>query len=343
MNESGNITGNGKTGDVTTAFTNRRYITVKAKKIDHKEIRLSSLQGPYKLEQLMARGAESVLYLGYCMGRQVCIKAVRNKLNRWIGDSTTRSQEEKLESVSYKTKLRHINNEYAVAKTLYADGELPIVHIYALRRVTRMGLEMGYDLIMEYLRGHDLADKILSKTLTTEDKMNVFVQAIRCLDYLHKRKFIHLDIKPSNFMLVADKVKLVDFGVTVLSGYKPKAITGTGGYLSPEQICKEMLDETTDMFALGITFSVFFGGKALNQPQSSLVMKQTRVEAKYHLTQDAHSVIGEIPELVDYPEFADIIRRCSIPMREKRIPNCAALLHEIREWSYETGVKLTFL
>lgn len=324
------------------SLTNRHYIARTNRGKDHKSIRQQAQQGTYRLDQIMARGAESVLYTGNCAGQQVCIKAVRNNLNKWIGDSTTRSQEEKLDSVSYRTKVRHITNEYEIAKLLYNDGDVPVVHIYALRKVKCLGIELGYDLIMELLHGHDLADKILSKTLTLEDKMNVFVQAVQALSYIHKRKLIHLDIKPSNFMLNNGHVKLIDFGVSVMNGYKPQAITGTGGYLSPEQICKETLDEATDIFALGLTFGVFFGGKALHQPQSDLLMKQTRLEAKYHLEQDNIPVIAELPELQGIPKFAEIIRNCTIPRRDMRTSNCQVLLSQLRAWANETGTALEF-
>ena len=124
------------------------------------------------------------------------------------------------------------------------------------------------------------------------------------------------------------------------SGYKPKAITGTGGYLSPEQVCKETLDEKTDIFALGLTFAVLFGGKPLQQPQNELLSKQFRLDAKYHLDHDEMSVITELPELAERQDFAQIIKDCSIPRREKRPANCQALIAKIKAWASETGFTL---
>ena len=331
--------------DVTNITTNitkvsERFYISKARKINHRDIKLSAQSSPYKMGNMVARGAESVLYSGTVDGYPVCIKAVRNTLNKWIGNSQTRNQKEKLDNVAYRTKVRHINNEYDISKLLYEDGELPVVHIYALRKVTSFGLELGFDLIMEPLNGHDLADKIIGKNLGLEDKLNVFQQAITALDYVHKHKIIHLDIKPSNFMMNNDKVKLLDFGVSSGMGFRPTAITGTGGYLSPEQICKESVDERTDIFALGITFSVLFGGKQLNQPQSELMMKQTRIESKYHLEHDEKSMIADIPELVNYPKIAEVIRNCAIPMRDKRPANCSVLMSQLVSAASEYNIEL---
>ena len=136
---------------------------------------------------------------------------------------------------------------------------------------------------------------------------------------------------------------MFDFGVSVATGYKPTAITGTGGYLSPEQICKETLNTATDMFAMGVAFATFFGAKPLNQPQSCLVQKQFRQDAKYHLEKDRAPSIIDIPELEDYPELATIIRECTISKRELRIGNCLAALERIKNWARDNNVSIPSL
>ncbi|MBQ6473003.1 MAG: protein kinase [Victivallales bacterium] len=301
--------------------------------LDHAKLRKLAEESPYKLGGMMAKGAESVLYLGDFEGNELCVKAIRNKLNHWIGDSVTKKQEERLENVPYHTKKRHILNEFNTARALYSDGELPIVHIYALRKVSTLGMEVGYDLIMEALHGHDLSDRMVARNLSFEDKLKVMVQTVNALAYVHQHKFIHLDIKPSNYILVNGQVKLIDFGVTVMNGYRPTAVTGTGGFLSPEQICKEILDESSDIFALGVTLAVFFGGKSLNQPQESLLKSKTWQEAKYRLEHEDQPQVIEIPELAPYPELAQILRNCTIPRRDLRIKSCTALLSHLRRWA----------
>ena len=322
----------------------RQYISPRKKVIDHAAIKRNAQEKPYTIESELAKGAESVLYIGDLQGQQICIKCVRGFLNKIIGDNATRRQEERLEKVSYSTKVRHIMNEYEVSKLVCTDtDDTPLVHIYALRKVKKFGLELGYDLIMEYLSGHDLADKALTKSLSVEDKIDVFVQAIKALCYFHSKRLIHLDIKPSNFILNNGRVKLIDFGVSVGDGFKPMAITGTGGYLSPEQICKASLNGATDVFALGVAFAVFFGAKPLNQPQSSLVQKQFRADAKYHLEKDNRPSILDIPELDDYPELQDIIRDCTIPRRDLRTNSSQGLLLRVKDWAKSNNITLPSL
>ena len=328
----------------TVASTERRYIVGSVRparrQVNHLAIKKAAEREEYKIQDEVAKGAESVLYAATVGGHKVCVKAIRNWLNKIVGASTTRSQVEKLTNVAYHTKLRHIQNEYKVSQKLFSEKEMPVVHIYALRKVTFLGMELGYDLIMELFNGLDLGEKELQKKLTRDEKIRVVYQSVRALDYLHQHGYIHLDIKPSNFVLHNGKVKLLDFGVSVQSGYVPKAVTGTGGYLSPEQICKEKLDEKTDLFALGITFAVLFGGKPLDQPQNDLLSKKFRLDAKYQLDHDEMSVITDLPELSDIQEFAQIIKDCSIPRREKRPANCQALMAKIKAWATETGFSL---
>ena len=333
-----------KTRVTASSKAGRQYIVPRKKTVDHAVIKRNAETKPYTIDSELAKGAESVLYLGTLQGQQVCIKCVRGFLNKIIGDTVTRRQEERLEKVSYRTKVRHIVNEFEVSKLVCSDTlDIPLVHIYALRRVCRFGLELGYDLIMEYLTGHDLGDKSLVKSLSVEDKIDVFVQAIQALNYFHSKRLIHLDIKPSNFILNNGKVKLIDFGVSVGDGYKPMAITGTGGYLSPEQICKAPLNLATDVFALGVTFAVFFGAKPINQPQSSLVQKQFRLDAKYHLEKDNSPSILDIPELDDYPGLIDIIRECTIPKRDLRISSTQSLLLKVKDWAKSNNISLPSL
>ena len=333
-----------KSGTKTVSSSERHYIVgtgrTIGRQVNHLAIKKAAEKEDYKILEEVAKGAESVLYAGMVGGHRVCVKAIRNVLNKIVGASTTRGQVEKLTNVAYHTKLRHIQNEYKVSQKLFSEKEMPVVHIYALRKVTFLGIELGYDLIMELFNGMDLGEKELQKKLTLEEKIRVVYQCVKALDYLHKHGFIHLDIKPSNFILHNGVVKLLDFGVSVQSGYKPKAITGTGGYLSPEQICKETLDEKTDIYALGLTFAVLFGGKSLQQPQNELLSKQFRLDAKYHLDHDEMSVITELPELSELPDFAQIIKECSIPRREKRPANCQALIAKIKAWAAEIGFNL---
>ncbi|MBR3652058.1 MAG: protein kinase [Victivallales bacterium] len=336
--ENHSKTDNSTTSSLMANLSRRRYLNRNDELRTAQLMKAAAENDPYEIKEVMARGAEAVLYRSVCGSFTFCAKAIRNNWNKLLGAAGKAS--EKLDNVAYRTKVRHIQNEFAISQMLNEDGQMPIVRIYSLRKVTKFGIELGYDLMMEYLTGHDLGDKVLNKVLPLEDKIRVMYQAIQALNFLHKKKIIHLDIKPSNFMLVNGKIKLIDFGVSVMSGYQSKAITGTGGYLSPEQICKDTIDERTDIFALGIAFGVFMGGQPLTQPQDELLTHSAREEARMHMNQSDIPALSNVPGLNDMPLIAEAIRNCTIMRRDKRMPSCNALLAKFREAAETYGIIL---
>lgn len=91
------------------------------------------------------------------------------------------------------------------------------------------------------------------------------------LDYIHSKGIIHRDIKPSNIMVEDNSnVRLMDLGIARLNGgnaYSRMGFIGTPEYAAPEQILREVegssaqINETTDIYQLGITFYELLSGK----------------------------------------------------------------------------------
>lgn len=105
-------------------------------------------------------------------------------------------------------------------------------------------------------------------------------------------------------------------------------------------MAKETLNEATDLFALGITFSIFFGGKALLQNQSELLQRSVRRDARFHLESGNVSAIADMPELSERPLIAEVIRNCSILKRENRMQNCPMLLQQLQNAAKNYGLTL---
>lgn len=296
--------------------------------------------GKYELQGRIAAGAECLLYRAKGGEHEFCVKAIRNVLDKVVGNPKTRHNEEKLTKASYSTKVRHLKNEFMIGQEMFsmAANSMP-VRIMELRKVKALGLiELGYDMAMELIDGSDLSDKTLLRALTLEDKLYIVCDVLKAVNQLHHRGYVHLDIKPSNFMLTnTGEVRMIDFGITVSKGTRGKGISGTVGYLSPEQICKDVLVESTDIFALGVTFSVIFGGRILSQNMDEIKQKSTRKEAKYSLTYGSVPAVAEIPELNNYPALAEIIRSCTILQRDRRPQNCGAVITVLRSTAQQYG------
>src|SRR5678809_1327276 len=94
------------------------------------------------------------------------------------------------------------------AKTI---SQLSHPHICALHDVGREG-ETEY-LVMEYLEGETLAERLLKGPLPLEQTLRYGMQIADALDKAHRQGIVHRDLKPGNVMLTKSGVKLLDFGL----------------------------------------------------------------------------------------------------------------------------------
>ncbi|MDO8886816.1 serine/threonine-protein kinase [Candidatus Oleimmundimicrobium sp.] len=127
--------------------------------------------------------------------------------------------------------------------------------------------EENYYLIMEYISGVTLS-KILKweAPLSLDQSIAIASQICLALECAHSNDIIHRDIKPENIMLLRDgRVKVMDFGIARLKGTSTLtsegSAIGTIGYMSPEQVSGDYLDEATDIFALGVVFYEMLTGE----------------------------------------------------------------------------------
>lgn len=113
-------------------------------------------------------------------------------------------------------------------------------------------------LVMEYIDGLNLLEllkRVEGGCLTYEECAHLLTCVGSALQYAHENGVLHLDIKPSNIMIDRSGIaKLTDFGMSTLAsavGYGG-ARGGTIGYMPPEQINGQLVDERTDIFSLGV-------------------------------------------------------------------------------------------
>ena len=298
----------------------------------------------YSIGSQVARGAESLLYQGTAEGYNFLVKSIRNWRDHWLGDVRTRKDEGRLTTgVTYATKVKHLTNEWEMGQHLRDDHGNPVaVQFYSMRKVSRLGMELGWDLLMERINGVDLSDKRLLASMTSVDKVKVCITMAQAISQLHQRHMIHLDIKPSNFMVDRQgRVRLIDFGISVPVGTQSRTVAGTAGYFSPEQVSCRPLGEDTDVFALGVAFNVIFGGKTLVQTPDEVKSRQTRRDAASDLEKNNFPAITDIPELTgNNRPIADVIRECTVFRRANRISNCTQLISKLRQAAATAGMTL---
>jgi len=171
-------------------------------------------------------------------------------------------------------------------------SQLSHPHICALYDV---GHQDGIDyLVMEYLEGETLSDRLARGPLPTEQVLRYGIQIADALDKAHRQGIVHRDLKPGNVMITKSGVKLLDFGLaklrasakgsvfsslSVLPTQTDASLTaqgtilGTFQYMAPEQLEGREADARSDIFALGaLLFEMATGKKAFSgKSQASLI------------------------------------------------------------------------
>jgi serine/threonine protein kinase len=113
-------------------------------------------------------------------------------------------------------------------------------------------------MIMEYVEGTTLADRLEHGPIPASEAVNYIGQALGALSYAHRQHVIHRDIKPANIMVTHDGVvKLMDFGIARAGDDRSLTMTGTTlgslGYMSPEQVKGEGTDARSDLYSVGVS------------------------------------------------------------------------------------------
>ncbi len=120
---------------------------------------------------------------------------------------------------------------------------------------------------MEYVKGVPLTDYCDTHRLSTEQRLQIFIQVCMGVQHAHQRGVIHRDIKPSNILVMIQDdeavPKIIDFGIAKATSQRLTERTvftelgqwiGTPEYMSPEQA--EMtgldIDTRTDVYSLGV-------------------------------------------------------------------------------------------
>lgn len=113
-------------------------------------------------------------------------------------------------------------------------------------------------LVQEFISGQNLLQILREKGLFSQEQVKqILINLLPVLEFIHAKQVIHCDIKPSNIIWQEDNsLVLIDFGSSLQSSQEfltqLGAITGTPGYVAPEQI-KGQAIPASDLFSLGAT------------------------------------------------------------------------------------------
>jgi tRNA A-37 threonylcarbamoyl transferase component Bud32 len=198
--------------------------------------------GKYQLLKELGRGGFATVYQGYDAGleRYVALKVLHPELTR------------------DEVALRRFQREaMAVARMRHAN----IIIVYEFGEDPATG--SAY-IVMEYVEGDTLKPR-LGKPTPVAEAQRIIGDVASALEYAHSRKVIHRDIKPANILITTEnQVVLADFGIALLaqnSSSLTRGLLGTPQYMAPEQALGELIDERSDLYALGIVLYEMLAGQ----------------------------------------------------------------------------------
>jgi serine/threonine protein kinase/Tol biopolymer transport system component len=178
-----------------------------------------------------------------------------------------------------------------------AISSLQHPHICVLYDV---GSERGIDyLVMEYLEGESLADRIRRGALSLPEALRIAIEIADALDKAHRAGIVHRDLKPGNIMLTKAGAKLLDFGLAkaavsggltgggsavllsaamTMTSPMPHGspvtsagmVVGTIQYMSPEQLQGNEADARSDIFSFGAVLYEMGTGRRAFEGKSQL-------------------------------------------------------------------------
>ncbi|MFI5208891.1 MAG: protein kinase [Gemmatimonadales bacterium] len=212
----------------------------------------NAIAGRYALEREIGRGGMGIVYLAsdVALDRPVAIKllppalaAIPGLRTRFLGEARTAA------------RLSHPN----------------VVPIFA---VDEAGSFVYF--VMAYVAGGTLGDQLRKRgTLPPPQAARILRDVAWALDYAHGMGIIHRDVKPDNILIEegSSRTLVADFGIAARADSESpgegEAISGTTGFMSPEQAAGGAIDGRSDLYALGVVGHLALSGR-MPEPGASL-------------------------------------------------------------------------
>lgn len=191
--------------------------------------------GRYAYKKPLGRGAGGSVYLAEDLrndGREVALKVLTAEAYQTVQGRMLRREFEILSKLNHPNLVR-----------VFDYGRLPDGGVY---------------LAEEYIDGFSLQDA--RALLEPAALIDLTIQLLQGLSYLHAMGMIHRDIKPANVMLLwlddasaLPVAKLVDFGLSSMDPTRDTLRGGTRSYMAPEIIRGEKGELRSDLYSLGVT------------------------------------------------------------------------------------------
>ena len=274
--------------------------------------------GQYTIKRVIASGGMGTVFeaLQENPKRPVAIKVIRSNLT---DESAVRRLEYEAQLLAH---LRHPG----------------IAQIYEAGSYDDSGNQTPY-FAMEYIpNAKSIIDYANENKLSTNDKLNLFLQICDAIHHGHQRGIVHRDLKPSNILVDSSgRVRVIDFGVARATDTDMKQaggltnygqIVGTVQYMSPEQFNADPhdIDIRSDVYALGLILYELLSGSLPYSTSSDKIFdfaSEVREGKTIPIGEKDSSFKGDIDA---------IIRKAMNRDREKRYQSAFGLAQDIRRF-----------
>ncbi len=198
----------------------------------------------YEVEELIGSGSHGAVYaaLQPSVGREVALKIILPQ---------------------YANEPEFIRRFETEAQTIARLEHPHILPLYDYWREPD-----GAYLVMRWVRGGSLEQRLSDGPLNLEDLRQVTSQVAAALHAAHQQAIVHRDLKPANILIdEAGNAYLSDFGIAKqLSADGQHSLTGrlvgSPAYMSPEQLLKERITPRADIYSLGLLVYQMLTGEA---------------------------------------------------------------------------------
>ncbi len=266
-----------------------------------------SLEGRYRIEQLLGAGGMANVYKGTDMqtGKLVAVKVLKQ------------------EYVNNPDLVRRFKNE---AKAISLLNHPNITKVYDVS----VSDDLQY-IVMEYIEGITLKEymEYRGKALTYKETVHFIMQILAALQHAHDKGIVHRDIKPQNIMLLSDgTIKVMDFGIARFSRSESRTITdkaiGSVHYISPEQARGNPTDLRADLYSVGVMMYEMLSGTLPFESDSpvSVAIKQISEEAR-----PLRELNPSVPEAL-----ASITARAMAKDPAERYPSAREMMADLEEF-----------
>jgi Tol biopolymer transport system component len=204
-------------------------------------------------------------------------------------------------------------------------------------------------IVTELLRGETLRDRLRRGPMRPREACDCGVEIARGLAAAHDAGIVHRDLKPENLFLTKDgRLKILDFGLAKLTQPEPTGgdaatvtlpqqtesgqMSGTVGYMAPEQVRGHIIDPRCDIFAFGVVlYEMLTGKRAFRKATSAETLSAILTEDPPPLTE----LVQDLP-----PALQRIVSRCLEKKPERRFQHASDLGFALEALSDASGTAI---